>query len=163
MICVCEHDTDSLSIRWGYLFSIQNGSLWCMADEEVPIFLTVDDVVDAHHDIMLTHTPTEPRGIRDNGLLESSVYSPQNIYYYANGSLEDLAAAYLVSIARNHAFEQGNKRVAFVVCAEFLRLNGFQLTLTEVDAIDLTLRVVNGELEREAVADIIANASELIV
>ena len=75
-----------------------------------------------------------------------------------------MAAAYLVGLVPNHPFENGNKRVGFAAVSVFLRLDGFQLTLTEDEAIDLTLKVATGELDREAVAEIVReNMQELRV
>jgi len=68
-----------------------------------------------------------PAGVRDVGLLESALYRPQTGHY------EDLAAmatALFESLLMNHAFIDGNKRVAFFATDVFLRLNGWKL---EVD------------------------------
>ena len=46
--------------------------------------------------------------------------------------LVDEAAALMESLANNHAFIDGNKRISFVLTDTFLRMKGFYL---EVDAI----------------------------
>ncbi len=63
-------------------------------------------------------------GVRDLGLLESALMRPQT-GYYSSLSLE--GAALLQSLCQNHAFVDGNKRVAFAVTAIFLRMNGYRL------------------------------------
>lgn len=63
-------------------------------------------------------------GVRDMGLLESALMRPQT-GYYKSLSLE--AAALLQSLAQNHAFIDGNKRIAFATAAIFLRMNGYRL------------------------------------
>lgn len=63
-------------------------------------------------------------GVRDLGLLESALMRPQT-GYYKTLSLE--AAALLQSLTQNHAFIDGNKRVAFATTAIFLRMNGYRL------------------------------------
>lgn len=68
------------------------------------------------------------RGVRDLGLLESALMRPQTGYYK---SLSLQAAALLQSLTQNHAFVDGNKRVAFATTAIFLRMNGYRL---KVDA-----------------------------
>jgi death-on-curing protein len=60
-------------------------------------------------------------GIRDKNLLESAMFRPQTGYYE---SLIDEGAALMESLANNHPFIDGNKRVAFVITDAFLRLNG---------------------------------------
>jgi death-on-curing protein len=63
-------------------------------------------------------------GVRDMGLLESALSRPQSGYYK---TLFEQAAALMQSLAMNHAFVDGNKRVAFAMTAIFLRLNGYLL------------------------------------
>lgn len=63
-------------------------------------------------------------GERDLGLLQSALSRPQTGYYE---SLSLQAAALLQSLTQNHAFIDGNKRVAFALTAIFLRMNGYQL------------------------------------
>jgi death-on-curing protein len=60
-------------------------------------------------------------GVRDMGALESALMRPQLGYY---DTLIDEAAALLESLAMNHPFVDGNKRVAFFVTDTFLRMNG---------------------------------------
>jgi death-on-curing protein len=60
-------------------------------------------------------------GIRDIGALESALFRPQTGYY---ADIIEQAAALLESLAVNHPFIDGNKRVAFAVTDTFLRING---------------------------------------
>ena len=63
-------------------------------------------------------------GLRDPGALESALFRPQTGYY------EDVvaeAAALLESLAINHPFVDGNKRIAFAAADVFLRINGWHL------------------------------------
>ena len=63
-------------------------------------------------------------GLRDPGALESALFRPQSGYY------EDViqeAAALFESLAMNHPFLDGNKRIAFACVDVFLRVNGFRL------------------------------------
>ena len=60
-------------------------------------------------------------GLRDMGALESALLRPQMGYY---DNLIEEAAALLESLAMNHPFVDGNKRVAFVVTEVFLQMNG---------------------------------------
>lgn len=66
-------------------------------------------------------------GIRDRGLLESALFRPQTGYYT---HLEEMAAALFESLLINHAFDDGNKRIAFFSTDVFLRLNGWQLRVS---------------------------------
>ena len=64
-------------------------------------------------------------GLRDAGALEAALYRPQSGYY--DDSLAE-AAALFESLAINHPFIDGNKRVAFACVDVFLRVNGFRIT-----------------------------------
>jgi len=94
-----------------------------------PIYPTVEEVL-ALHSLLLERYGGEP-GVRDLGLLDAALHRPRSGYY---DSLSEQAAALLQSLANNHAFVDGNKRVAFATAAIFLRLNGFDLRATADDA-----------------------------
>jgi len=69
-------------------------------------------------------------GVRDQGAVEAAVFRPQIGYY---NSIEEEAAAPMESLANNHGFVDGNKRIAFTAADVFLRRNGFYI---EVDGLD---------------------------
>lgn len=79
------------------------------------------------HDILLQRFGGAV-GILDKGLLESALARPRSGYYR---TLSEQAAALMQSLAMNHPFVDGNKRVAFALTAVFLRMNGLSL---KVDA-----------------------------
>jgi death-on-curing protein len=66
-------------------------------------------------------------GVRDQGLLEAALFRPQTGYY---ADVIEEAAALWESLAQNHAFVDGNKRVAFAAMYTFLAINGERLTAT---------------------------------
>lgn len=76
-----------------------------------PEWLTVDVVVDLHAEQLARFGG--PPGVRDVGLLESACARPINQWVYGETRLPALAAAYAFGLARNHAFVDGNKRIAF--------------------------------------------------
>ena len=82
-------------------------------------FPTIEEVV-AIHDV-LVHETGGALGLRDPGALESALMRPQLGYY--DGLIEE-AAAMMESLAMNHPFVDGNKRVALGATDAFLRLNG---------------------------------------
>jgi len=110
-------------------------------------------VVDAiQTDMLLTHGGMP--GLRDENLLESALARPrQRFSYESTTDLAALAAAYGYGLARNHPYNDGNKRVAFVVMAVFLGLNGLKLTASEADAVTTIVALASGELDEEALAD----------
>ena len=77
-------------------------------------------------------------GLRDEGALASAVMRPQLGYY---DSLIEEAAALMESLANNHPFVDGNKRVAFFVTDVFLRLNGHFIDCDSVEAYEFFMRL----------------------
>jgi death-on-curing protein len=94
-------------------------------------------------------------GVRDDGLLESALARPQQLYAYGDPApdLADLAAALAYGLARNHPFLDGNKRTAAVACETFLELNGATLEADDLDLYPVYLALAEGKLaEREFAA-----------
>lgn len=90
-------------------------------------------------------------GIRDEGLLDSALARPVNRYQYADADagacdLADLAAAYAFGLAKNHAFIDGNKRVALLACGVFLMANGKKLDAPPADMISAMLALADGSI-----------------
>ena len=83
-------------------------------------------------------------GVRDDGLLESALARPQQLFTYGEPDVFDLAAAYTAGIVRNHPFVDGNKRTGFVVGILFLELNGPTFTASEADATQAVLGLAAG-------------------
>lgn len=92
-------------------------------------------------------------GLRDAGLLESALARPANRFRYEQ--VDDicvLAATYLVAVASNHPFADGNKRAAFLAAGLFLRLNGRRLVAEQADAARAVLAVAAGQREIDEIA-----------
>lgn len=103
------------------------------------------------HDESLAEHGGAP-GLRDEGLLDSALARPQHLVAYGSPDLADLAAAYGVGLAKNHAFVDGNKRAAFLAVGLFLLLNGQRLGATQVEATLTMLDVAAGQLKESAFA-----------
>ncbi|MDD5578253.1 MAG: type II toxin-antitoxin system death-on-curing family toxin [Methylobacter sp.] len=88
-------------------------------------------------------------GIRDEGLLDSALNRAVNLALYDKPDFAELAAAYGFGLAKNHAFIDGNKRVAFLAVGLFLGMNGYKLKATQVDAT-LTMQAIAGGAMQEA-------------
>jgi len=95
------------------------------------IYLTVAEVVAIHH--LQIEEYGGAHGVRDAGLLESAVFRPQSGHY---NSVHEEAAALMESLANNHPFLDGNKRVAFASAHTFLLINGFDLDIEPLSAFD---------------------------
>jgi death-on-curing protein len=92
------------------------------------IYLSVADVLGLHR--VLIERYGGATGVRDAGALDAALYRPQSGYY------EDIiaeAAALMESLAINHPFIDGNKRIAFAATDVFLRINGYRIRAVSAD------------------------------
>ncbi len=86
-------------------------------------------------------------GFRDEGLFDAALARPQHIHAYEpDADLARLAAAYAFGLARNHPFNDGNKRVGFLAAGLFLMLNGRELQVDQADAVTTIERLAAGKL-----------------
>jgi len=120
-------------------------------------YLTVDDVLEIHEDGLAEHGGAD--GVRDPGALDSAVMAPQQTYdgVPVFGSLAEIAAAYCVYIAKNHAFVDGNKRTALLAAIAFLDAHGYEIPLDE-QWVDITESVATSKIGREELAELFASA-----
>ena len=85
-------------------------------------------------------------GLRDDGALRSALDRPVNKWAYEQASLAELAAAYAFGLAKNHAFVDGNKRIAFMAMMLFLRRNGIAFAPDPAQATAVILGLAAGEI-----------------
>lgn len=87
--------------------------------------------------------------IRDVGLLESAAARPRAIAFgdAVYPTLHEKVAAFMHSIARNHALVDGNKRLALAGGIAFLGMNGWELTATEDEAYEFVIAIASGQLD----------------
>ena len=94
------------------------------------LYITLDEALRIHE--LLIKEFGGALGVRDLGLIESALLRPQTGYY---ADLIEEAAALWESLAMNHGFVDGNKRVAYACVELFLQLNGADIAAS------------NGEIE----------------
>lgn len=88
-------------------------------------------------------------GLRDEGALESALMRPVNKVAYGSTDIIELAAAYLYGLAMNHAFIDGNKRIAIVAAGVFLMDNGYMIEADEIVLYTFVLAVAAGEIDED--------------
>lgn len=115
---------------------------WRWVDRQLLIML--------HDESLATHGGAS--GIRDEGLLDSALNRAPNLAVCGEPDYADLVAAYGMGLAKNHAFVDGNKRVAFLSVGLFLGLNGYKLNATQVDATLTMLAVAAGDMDEASFA-----------
>jgi death-on-curing protein len=126
-----------------------------------PPQLTVARAHDLHA-AALAHAGGSP-GVRDEGLVEASVGGALTAASYDERERDDdpvdsmvLAAYLLCYLARNHAFLDGNKRVAWLALEDQLRSIGVRVIASADEAETLVLDVVAKKLEADDVVEWIA-------
>jgi death-on-curing protein len=113
----------------------------------VTCYLTLTDV------LYLAARLGEPQP-RDVGLVESAVARPRAAVF-GNDAYPDLhtkAAALMHSLARNHAFVDGDKRVSWLAAGAFYWANGYELEAPDDPAYELVIAVATGELDVQEIA-----------
>lgn len=86
------------------------------------VYLTLDDVFYLHKEQLRLYGGSD--GVRDEGLILSALLRPQTGYY---ADAVEEAAALWESLAMNHGFIDGNKRVALDATITFLAINGIEV------------------------------------
>ena len=116
-----------------------------------PVWIGKSETLIAHSRQLAEHGGSD--GIRDEGLLESALGKPLNVFAYEDDcDLPRLAASYAFGIARNHPFVDGNKRTALVVSFGFLLLNGLKVTAALEDRYFTFLGLAEGTVSEEQLA-----------
>lgn len=115
---------------------------------KVTLYPTLEETLELHR--RLIDRFGGKSGVRDLGLLQSALLRPQT-GYYRSLSLE--AAALMQSLCQNHAFVDGNKRVAFALTAIFLRMNGYRIVVDPDNGESFMLKNV---IKNKANIDVIA-------
>ncbi|MCI8650750.1 MAG: type II toxin-antitoxin system death-on-curing family toxin [Anaerotruncus sp.] len=110
------------------------------------IFLTTEEIKRLHQKL-LAATGGLP-GVREDGLLESAIYSTlqtfgeQELY----PSIHEKAAHLAFALINNHPFLDGNKRTGILAMLMILRLNGVSLSYSQAELIQLGLSIADGSL-----------------
>lgn len=99
-------------------------------------FLTTEQILQLHKCVINEFGGAH--GIRDSDSLEAATLRPQTGYYT---TLNEHAAALMESLANNHAFLDGNKRIAFFATDTFLRLNGYWINCDPEETYDYFMKL----------------------
>ena len=86
-------------------------------------------------------------GLRDEAALEAALARAHHVYSYEpKPDLARLAGAYGFGIVRGHPFNDGNKRAGLLAIGLFLRLNGYDLPVEDVEAVETITALAAGSL-----------------
>lgn len=119
-----------------------------MSDQNEPRWITYEQAI-AIHSKQLRRFGGAP-GLRDEGMLRSALERPINKWRYEQSELAELAAAYAFGLAKNHAFVDGNKRIAFMSMMSFLLKNGVAFAPEPAHATAMILSLAAGEVSEDS-------------
>ena len=111
-------------------------------------YLTVGEVLEIYSQVMKQSGGGV--GIRDLGALESAVAQPRMTF---NGdelypTIVEKALALGFSLIQNHPFIDGNKRAGHAAMETFLMLNGYEISASVDEQVDVILGVASGNIDR---------------
>jgi death on curing protein len=121
-----------------------------------PIFLTLDEALEMHQKQIDLYGGSH--GLRDAAGLESALAMPQATFdgKWLHPSIPAMGAAYLFHLCQNHAFIDGNKRIAAHAADVFLLMNDLTLEFSEKELVDVVLAVASGVLGKQELTKMIA-------
>ena len=113
------------------------------------VYFIPDDLALIIHADLLRRYGGQP-GLRDRALLESALAQPRVTVggKFAHKTVFEKAAAYGFHVRKNHAFVDGNKRVAFVLMDLFLQKNGWEIVANEEEAYSIMTALASGKLTK---------------
>lgn len=113
------------------------------------IYLTTEEVIRLQE--LVIAQSGGGAGILDRGLIESAVYQPQATFggHDLNPTLAEKAAVLGFSLALNHAFVDGNKRIAHASMETFPVRNGYELNANVDEQEAMFLQLAAGAVKRE--------------
>jgi len=117
-----------------------------------PKFLTYNQITKLHK--LLVEDFGGSHGVKDEGLLLSALAQPEAGFgeEYFHKDLYQMAAAYLFHLVKNHAFNDGNKRIAALAASVFLEVNGLEFIANEDEFEKLVLDAAQSLVTKDHIA-----------
>ena len=117
------------------------------------IYLTVEEVIRLQAQVISQSGGLS--GVKNLGLVESAVALPRQTFGGVElyPTLVEKAAALGFLLARNHGFEDGNKRIAHAAMETFLVLNGHELACPVDEQEQVFLDLAAGKYTRELLTE----------
>jgi death on curing protein len=103
-------------------------------------YLTYFEAVGEHFALMRERKEVR-YGIFDQSLIESALARPQQAAAYNNADLYEQAATLCFGLIKNHPWIGGNKRTATYLTDLFLQHNGFEISCTQAEVLELVYAV----------------------
>src|SRR5215213_8078921 len=121
-----------------------------MSEPKEPLWITYEQAIAIHSRQLRRFGGAA--GLRDEGMLRWALERPINKWRYEQAELAELAGAYAFGLAKNHAFVDGNKRIAFMAMMTFLRKNGVRFAPDQAHATAMIMALAAGEVSEESLS-----------
>ncbi|WP_100401211.1 type II toxin-antitoxin system death-on-curing family toxin [Bacillus sp. FJAT-44742] len=124
-------------------------------------YLTEQEVIAINLLVIERYSPKEHKGVKLPDLLNSAINRPKQSAFgeEAYPTIFGKAGALFESLAKNHTFHNANKRTAFLALIQFLAYNGFQCNMSQKQAEDFVVDVVNQKYEFDEIVAMIKEYS----
>jgi len=122
-----------------------------------PVFLSSAQVTSLHRLSLELHGGQD--GVRDQAAFESAFLHPQTVWFYGQGDLFDIAAAYAFHLAESQAFLDGNKRTGMAAALTFLRVNGKTVTRHTEELHAAMISIAKREIGKPELATLLRDLS----
>lgn len=118
-------------------------------------YFTAHYAIEVHDSII--HESGGLMGIKDLGLIESTLYHMQNELYYPD--IEHKLTHLLFSFNKNHCFNDGNKRASLALSVYFLSINGLDIFVDKfiIEMENIVVDVANNRIDKDLLFDIITS------
>lgn len=119
------------------------------------VYLTIEQAIETHGKT-IEISGGGLAGIINTGPLESALQHIQNDVYYPDFS--DKLTHLFFSACKFHCFQDGNKRLAIVLCAQMLLLNGYLFCVERFlrTMENISVCVASDHISKELLREIIA-------
>ena len=111
-----------------------------------PEFLSLAEVLYLHDESLARYGGLA--GILQPGMIESALGAAQNTFWYGDGGLVEIAAAYAFHLAESQAFKDGNKRTAVASAIVFLRKNGIRFPEDDGSLYNAMIEIAQKRLDK---------------
>ena len=104
------------------------------------LYISFVEAVAFHIELMIYLGETR-YGVFYRSLIESALARPQQAAVYDNADLIGQAATLCFGLIKNHPWVGGNKRTATALTERFLKLNGFEITASISELLELVYAI----------------------
>lgn len=120
------------------------------------IYITIDQAIKIHK-LTVQVSGGGSNGILDSGKLDSVLHHIQNDDYYP--TFEDKLNHLVFSANKFHCFEDGNKRIAISLGAQFLLFNGYVFITKKFiqEMENISYHLAAGKISKELLLEVITS------